>query len=344
MRRFFGYTILSVIFFQFSGCSTQMRTANGSYGDFSFTCTEQKYSVVRLKEVKATGKAIFGIPIKSSEKQRGFIYRFNGINLNEANGFLPTLTMIGMSLAGGVALDYIVGDKEIIVDGQKEYVRRLGIPLSTVITIPIAGIANNLLWPSSSYQVAAFNLNNRLVSDNPDIDVFLNPKYEITRRFRLWDQQTIINTNVMGAIIKPDSICPEVEDELNLISQAKIQKSTSIFIEDNNQKPNSEILRNNSKNQIRSEDDLMKKTLSAEKKRQEELRADSIRNEANKKLFESFTKKYKVGDDIKYYSEDSVYPKTGKIIKIDSEYVTFQSEENNQLLKMTLKAAMNLKW
>lgn len=86
------------------------------------------------------------------------------------------------------------------VDGEN----KLSLGVATLIGIPIAGAINNQMW-SSSLSRAAWELNNQLIEKNPDVDVFLNPKYNIDLNHGFWTQKAVINAKVMGATIKTDN-------------------------------------------------------------------------------------------------------------------------------------------
>lgn len=198
MRKIISITLLISVLFSFIGCSSYLQTANGAYSDISLTRDPDGYTVKRLAEVKETGKAFWGIPKNNKNKKQGMIFRFNGINLDQANGFWPTLSMIGMSTFGSLTIAGIINP------GWFYYEEYATLLLSTAITLPITGAINNAIWSNSAYQTAVFNLNSKLLVQNPDVDVFLNPKYEVYKKNGLWSQEAKIKANVMGARIKVD--------------------------------------------------------------------------------------------------------------------------------------------
>jgi hypothetical protein len=198
MKKIIRITLLISVLFSFVGCSSYLKIANGAYSDISLTRDPDGYTVKRLPEVKETGRAFWGIPINNSNKKQGLIFRFNGINLEQANGFWPTISLIGMSTVGSLFVAGLINQNWF---WSEEYTTLL---LSTAITLPITGAINNAIWSKSAYQTAAFNLNSKLLAQNPDVDVFLNPKYEVYKNNGLWTQETIIKANVMGATIIVD--------------------------------------------------------------------------------------------------------------------------------------------
>ena len=72
--------------------------------------------------------------------------------------------------------------------------------LGIVLATPIAGIINNQIW-NGALSRAAYESNAQLLRDNDDIDVFLNPKYEIETTKGLFTQKAKIRLRPMGAKI-----------------------------------------------------------------------------------------------------------------------------------------------
>lgn len=196
------------------GCQSQYGISNGAYSDISLNRDSKEYTIKRLKEVNVESKALFGIPIdKSVNKKQGLIVRFNGINLTASKRFWPIVSMVGVSLVTGMAIQEIAGTKsETIsygsgINGYSYTVEgdnKLSLGVATLIGIPVAGAINNQLW-SSSLSRAAWELNNQLIEKNPEVDVFLNPKYDIDLKHGFWTQKAVINAKVMGATIKTDN-------------------------------------------------------------------------------------------------------------------------------------------
>ncbi len=206
MKKIISTFLTLTLFTTLIGCQSQYGISNGAYSDISLNRDSKEYSIKRLKEVKVESKALFGIPIdKSVNKKQGLIVRFNGINLTASKRFWPIVSMVGVSLATGMVIQGIAGTKE--VDNYNYYEteeNKLSLGVATLIGIPIAGAINNQIW-SSSLSRAAWELNNQLIEKNPDVDVFLNPKYDIDLKHGFWTQKAVINAKVMGATIKTDN-------------------------------------------------------------------------------------------------------------------------------------------
>ena len=86
--------------------------------------------------------------------------------------------------------------------------RGFGYIPSYLVALPIAGTINNFIW-SGAVAEASSTIERRLIEENPDIDLFFFPKYEVKKYnvFNdgykyLWWQEADVDAKVKGAIIK----------------------------------------------------------------------------------------------------------------------------------------------
>lgn len=188
--------LIGFISLLFSSCSTQRSIGNGAYSDISLVRNPDGYTVKRLNEVNTESKAIFGIPVGGVASKEGIVVRFNGINLRAQQKFLPTLSMVALTFVTGSTIYGVIGN-EFDEDA-------LGYAVSGVAAIPIAGAINNQIWSDAAFSRASWNANSTLLDQNKEVDVFLNPKYEIQTKNGLWTQRVNLKANVMGATILTD--------------------------------------------------------------------------------------------------------------------------------------------
>lgn len=202
MKTLFAKTILFLTFpLILSSCASNTLISNGGYSDVSLNTNSDQFEIKRLKEVKAEGNAIFGIPFdKKVGNKSGMIVRFNGVNLLGSNRVLPVITLVGLSIAGGSVLNEAIGMKS----WEKGGGYKLGLAASSAIVLPVTGLINNQIWSFSAAGRASQKLNRQLVEDNPSVDVFLNPKYSIDKNNSLWTQKAKISVKTMGATLKVD--------------------------------------------------------------------------------------------------------------------------------------------
>ncbi|WP_372746041.1 hypothetical protein [Lutibacter sp.] len=185
-----------------SSCSSLSSISNGGYSDVSLNKNSNEYELKRLNEITVEGTALFGIPMKA-KKQKGVVVRFNGIDLGKSSQILPIITMLAYTFSAGTMINEIVGTNNDW--NSNNYGKdKLGVLPSMALGIPIAGILNNITWSGAAMQNASWNLNSRLVEENPNVDIFLNPKYEIENTQGFFTQKAKVKAKVMGATIKTD--------------------------------------------------------------------------------------------------------------------------------------------
>ena len=197
MKTKIGFFALAAITL-FASCSHQQFTGNGALSDVSLQRNSSEYEIKRLNEIEVSGKSFWGIPSNSynaNKNKQGMIVRFNGLELGRTPKILPILTMVGYSFGVGGLLQETFGFKD-----NGDY--KIGTVPSILLGLPIAGALNNITWSGSAFSGATNELNYRLVTDNPNVDVFLNPKYSIDYKMGFWGQSATVKAKVMGATIK----------------------------------------------------------------------------------------------------------------------------------------------
>jgi len=173
-----------------NSCASNQLISNGAYSDISLDRNSSEYELSRLNEINSEGSSIFGIPMdKSVGNDYGMVVRFNGVNVSGTKRVLPILSLLATSIVLGPTMSEILS----LNDNT----------LGTVVALPVAGAINNLSWGQITSTSRAFQrFNRKLVQDNPNIDVFLNPKYEVDQRLGLFKSKTKVKGRVMGATLK----------------------------------------------------------------------------------------------------------------------------------------------
>ena len=76
------------------------------------------------------------------------------------------------------------------------------------MSLPVAGTINNFIWSGATAE-ASSTIERQLIEENPDIDLFFFPKYEVKKYnvFNdgpkyLWWQRADVDAKVKGATIK----------------------------------------------------------------------------------------------------------------------------------------------
>lgn len=195
-----------------SSCSKYLKSGNGAYSDLSLSRTSDEYSIKRLSPIELKGSSVFGIPgFGSNNKNKnkgGLLFRFNGVELGKIPRVLPLLTLLGTTFGYGLLAQSIAGyKKERYTYGGTTYYESTGEfklkrGYAYLIGLPLAGATNNFIWNGAALSGLTNQLYYQLVDENPDIDVFLNPKYKVDYKLGLFSQKATINANIMGATLK----------------------------------------------------------------------------------------------------------------------------------------------
>jgi hypothetical protein len=188
-----------------SSCSSSMLVSSGSR-DNKPLLFNGEYQTKDLNELQIEGAAVFGIPTKSNNNKSsntGFIFTFNGIELGRTRRILPIMSLIGYSFFSQTAVQKLIGEKtkRVGLKDIKTGEYRVGFATSYILGLPIAGMLNNLTWSNAAVSGASATLQHRLISENPDVDVFFYPKYEVSQNSKLFTQDAILKARVSGATL-----------------------------------------------------------------------------------------------------------------------------------------------
>jgi hypothetical protein len=222
MKKKLIYLALAFIVFSTSSCSKYLQSGNGGFSDVSLNRTSDEYSIKRLKQIDMDGNAICGIPgigakNNKNKNKSGLMFRFNGIEIGRTPRIMPIITMLGFTAAYTVLAQSAIKNNNVkpygygsdakknalfINDYYSEKFGSLRTGWAVILGLPFAGATNNLLWNG----VAASGLTNqvyyRLVDENPDVDVFVNPKYKVDYHPGIFTQKAHVILNATGATLK----------------------------------------------------------------------------------------------------------------------------------------------
>ena len=166
---------------------------------------EDEYQCKNLNELNLEGSAFWGIPkstklSKEAKSKSGRIISFNGVRIMGSSKLLPILGMITYTAVVGAGLSAVFGEKVDYYSNWNAYYKpRLPLLPAMVLGIPIAGAINNLTFSKSALGVAGSGINSKLITENPDVDIFYYPKYEISNSIKFWTQKAYLKANVKGA-------------------------------------------------------------------------------------------------------------------------------------------------
>ena len=222
MKKSAFYVFLAFVVLSTSSCSKYLQSGNGGFSDVSLNRTSDEYSIKRLKQIEMDGNAICGIPGLGAQNNKnknksGMMFRFNGIEIGRTPRIMPIITMLGFTVAYTALTQTVIKNNNVKIYGYETnkkntffvnddyYSDKLGslrTGWAVLLGLPFAGATNNLLWNG----VAASGLTNqvyyRLVDENPDVDVFVNPKYKVDYHPGIFTQKAHVILNATGATLK----------------------------------------------------------------------------------------------------------------------------------------------
>ena len=191
------------------GSCNQTRFISNGVTDNKPLIFKDEYQCKNLKEINLEGSAFWGIPkstelSKDAKHNSGRIISFNGVRIMGSSKLLPVIGMIAYTAVVGTGLNLVFGEKVTLYQDQYgrtyyEFKSRLPLIPAMLIGVPLAGALNNLTFSNSALGVAGSGLNYKLITDNPDIDIFYYPKYEISNKINFWNQKAYLKANVKGA-------------------------------------------------------------------------------------------------------------------------------------------------
>lgn len=205
--------LLAAVLITLSGCRSTLSTGNGGYTDLSLTVNPSDYELVRLDEIKSSTKQIAGIPLdKNVGLDYGHVDRFFSFSSagsknsgSAAYRVQPILTLALIEIPTLFISGALWGVRSYTINPNNGnlVVRRPlgGLAFFTfVVGSGISAAYNNVIWDPSKRAIQ--RLNREIVDQNPDVDVFLNPKYTIERNQGIFQSEAKVRLNAMGAKIE----------------------------------------------------------------------------------------------------------------------------------------------
>jgi hypothetical protein len=188
-----------------TSCNQYLKTGIAGSTDVVLTKSSDEYTIKKLKPIELEGTSLFGIPgfgtNNKNKNKTGMIFKLNGVTIGSTPRILPILTLLGASFASGRLIQEVVGTvTDFSSDNYGQY--RLSTPIATLVGLPMGGIFNNLLWSGSATSGLTNQLYYHLVDENPDVDIFTNPKYKIDYKLGLFSQKASVRAEIMGATLK----------------------------------------------------------------------------------------------------------------------------------------------
>lgn len=188
-----------------TSCNQYIKSGIAGSTDVSLTRNSDEYTIKRLKPIELEGSSLFGIPgfgtNNKNKNKTGMVFKLNGFTIGSVPRILPILSFLSTSVASGLLVQSIggtVNDYQSNRNGQS----KINFPIAMLIGVPVGGMINNLVWSGSATSGLTNQMYYRLVDENPDVDIFTNPKYKIDYKLGVFNQKATIRADVMGATLK----------------------------------------------------------------------------------------------------------------------------------------------
>jgi hypothetical protein len=182
-----------------SSCASTQQAGNLSYADVSLNFSSDEFDIVSLDPVAASATSFFGVSKNVNESAILDRSEFN----TEAGTTLGLLTMavaVPAAIAGGIAAasyeEYDnYGNRFVYLDGPAAF-------FASAIGIGIAGIINDFSWTGATKAKAIQKCNWALKQSNPNIDSFINPKYDVQYNKSVFGTKCTVTLSAQGVVLK----------------------------------------------------------------------------------------------------------------------------------------------
>ena len=178
-----------------SSCASTQQVGNLSYADVSLNFSSDEFDIVNLDPVAASATSFFGVSKNVNESAILDRSEFN----TEAGTTLGLLTMavaVPAAISGGIAAaTYESYNGDTRVNGLVAF-------FASAIGIGIAGIINDFCWTGATKAKAIQKCNWALKQSNPNIDSFINPKYDVQYNKSVFGTKCTVTLSVQGVVLK----------------------------------------------------------------------------------------------------------------------------------------------
>lgn len=181
MKKLFALSLLCVFL---ASCALQHSASNLSFVDVSLNYDSEDFDIVELQPVKGSANSFFGI---SSNDE-------NSAQLDRSTYTVGNATSLGTAafVTGFVAIGAAIVSAD--VDEATG-------PIWLVSTA-LWGVYNDAVWSNTVKNKAIERCNYSLVQRYPDIDAFINPKYEISWSQGFASTTCRVTLTAQGVVLK----------------------------------------------------------------------------------------------------------------------------------------------
>ena len=166
-----------------SSCSNTLLITQGEQG-FSGEIDE-KYEIKELNSVYSSSTSFFGLS-NYDENKNGIITNYFSNGVNSQNNFIRVITLFSYSSILPIVTASAGPTSPLIIIGG----------------ILFGGILNNATWIRTSEINSMKKANLKLIEENPNIDLFIYPKFKIQSKKGVFSNSSNVTIHSKGAIIK----------------------------------------------------------------------------------------------------------------------------------------------
>ena len=179
-----------------SSCASTQQAGNLSYADVSLNFSSDEFDIVSLDAVSASATSFFGISKNVNESAILDRSEFN-TEAGTTWGLLTMVTAIPGAIAAGLAAGIEYDDY-----GYDDGYNAGTVFVVSAIGIGIAGIINDVSWTGATKAKAIQKCNWALKQSNPNIDSFINPKYDVQYKKGVFGTECTVTLSAQGVVLK----------------------------------------------------------------------------------------------------------------------------------------------
>ena len=181
-----------------SSCASTQQAGNLSYADVSLNFSSDEFDVVILEPVSASATSFFGVSKNVNESSILDRSEFN-TEAGTTWGIVTMAAAVPVAIGGGIAAavyeEYDGWDYNTYVNYPVAF-------FASAIGIGIAGIINDVSWTGATKAKAIQKCNWALKQSNPNIDSFINPKYDVKYKKGVFGTECTVTLHAQGIVLK----------------------------------------------------------------------------------------------------------------------------------------------
>lgn len=183
MKKLFALFLLCVFL---ASCASQHSASNLSFVDVSLNYDSDDFDIVELQPVNRSASSFFGCTTNDQSSAQ----------LDRSTYAVGNATSLGTA-------SFILGAIPIIITANlaSENSDGLSIPIGLISTA-LWGAYNDVVWSNTVKNKAIERCNYSLVERYPDIDAFINPKYEISWSKGFASTTCRVTLTAQGVVLK----------------------------------------------------------------------------------------------------------------------------------------------